>query len=396
MRTPPVPAVSVTTAPLIAILAGAQPVCPRVEDRDAHRLAGRHIGLETAALAEELYAVVGQRGADHAGGRHEGGGQRRRGITQRDGFELRHRCDSVTIASAGRSGSCWMRSAGAPLAISAAFVASTIVGPAADQDLPVAPAAVSASPPRAACRSGARAGRGAAARRDSRRPTADRCVYSDTGVTDSHGLVRRDLPQRPQVVQLARDSGRRRTGAPAGSRPQRVRSMISVRSGARPVLPATISTSPPSRSICMAPCGLDSRHRSPGLVSPTIAVLTMPPVTERMWNSMRAAAVGGDRRAQVAPPPRPLRHLDGDVLAGVVEQRPVELQPDHRDVAGRPDVLDHRAVAERRALLGVGGAAHHADDQVDRVAGRLGEPVVPLLDRDGCAAWCTSASCMLS
>ena len=58
--------------------------------------------------------------------------------------------------------------------------------------------------------------------------------------------------------------------------------MISVRNGARPVLPATISTSPPSRSICMLPCGLDSRHRSPVRVSPTIAVLTMPPVTDRM------------------------------------------------------------------------------------------------------------------
>ena len=40
--------------------------------------------------------------------------------------------------------------------------------------------------------------------------------------------------------------------------------MISARSGASPVLPATISTSPASRSICMPPCGFDSRHRSPG------------------------------------------------------------------------------------------------------------------------------------
>src|SRR3954469_14764317 len=39
------------------------------------------------------------------------------------------------------------------------------------------------------------------------------------------------------------------------------------------------------------------------------------------------AAVGRDRRAQVAPPPRPLRDLDRDVLAGVVVQRLIELQP---------------------------------------------------------------------
>ena len=53
------------------------------------------------------------------------------------------------------------------------------------------------------------------------------------------------------------------------------------RSGASPVLPATISTSPPSRSTCRPPCGLDSRHRSPGWVSLTMAVLTSPPDTAR-------------------------------------------------------------------------------------------------------------------
>ena len=73
------------------------------------------------------------------------------------------------------------------------------------------------------------------------------------------------------------------------------------RSGARPVPPATIRTSPPSRSTCIAPCGLDSRHRSPGFVSPTIAVLTMPPATERTWNSMaplRSAGIDGLRHLQ--------------------------------------------------------------------------------------------------
>ena len=59
------------------------------------------------------------------------------------------------------------------------------------------------------------------------------------------------------------------------------------------VLPATINTSPPSRSTCRPPCGYDSRHRSPGLVSPTMAVLTMPPVTDRMWNSTPPAGSVG-------------------------------------------------------------------------------------------------------
>ena len=66
---------------------------------------------------------------------------------------------------------------------------------------------------------------------------------------------------------------------------------------------------------------------------------------------------------------------------GEVEQRLVQLQPDHRDVAGRPDVLDDRAVAERRALLGVGGAAHHPDEQVERVARGVVELVVPVFDQ---------------
>ena len=94
-----------------------------------------------------------------------------------------------------------------------------------------------------------------------------------------------------------------------------------------------------------------------------------------------SAAVGGDGRTQVAPAPRPLRHLNGDVLTGVVVQRAVQLQPDHRDVSAGADVFDHRAVAVGRALLGVSGASHHPDEQRDRVVGRLREPVIPLFDQ---------------
>ena len=68
---------------------------------------------------------------------------------------------------------------------------------------------------------------------------------------------------------------------------------MSARSGASPVLPATISTSPPSRSICMPPCGFDSRQRSPGWVSVTTVGLTIPPATERTWNSMPPSGSGG-------------------------------------------------------------------------------------------------------
>ena len=52
---------------------GRQPVRPRVQQRDAHRLALRHVGGEAAALAEQLLAPMAQRAADHAGGRHERG-----------------------------------------------------------------------------------------------------------------------------------------------------------------------------------------------------------------------------------------------------------------------------------------------------------------------------------
>ena len=51
------------------------------------------------------------------------------------------------------------------------------------------PSCRTSSPPRATCRSGVHAGRGAAAHRDSRRPTADRWSTPTPAITDSHGLV---------------------------------------------------------------------------------------------------------------------------------------------------------------------------------------------------------------
>jgi hypothetical protein len=84
-----------------------------------------------------------------------------------------------------------------------------------------------------------------------------------------------------------------------------------------------------------------------------------------------AAGIGRDRGRQVPPAARALRDVDIDVLAGVIVHRAVELQPDHRNVAGDPHVLDDRAVPPGGPLLGVGGAAHHPDDQVERLVGRL-------------------------
>ena len=55
----------------------------------------------------------------------------------------------------------------------------------------------------------------------------------------------------------------------------------------------------------------------------------------------------------------------------------VELQSHHRDIPGDAQMLDDGAVDVRRGLLGIGGAAHDADDQVDGVRGGLGDPRVP-------------------
>jgi len=88
--------------------------------------------------------------------------------------------------------------------------------------------------------------------------------------------------------------------------------MISARSGARPVLPATISTSAPSRSTC-SPRADWTAATVAGLrfvddgVRPSAGddadVNSIPPSDQPGW------------RAQIAPPARALRNVDVDVLA---------------------------------------------------------------------------------
>ena len=57
----------------------------------------------------------------------------------------------------------------------------------------------------------------------------------------------------------------------------------------------------------------------------------------------------------------------------------VQLQPNHGQIAGYPQVFDHGAVPPRRPLLGVGGAAHHPGDQIQRLLGGGVDGVGPVL-----------------
>ena len=59
--------------PVDAVFVGREPVGPRVQQRDAHRGAAAGVAVHAQAAAEELLAAVAQRGADHPGGRDEGG-----------------------------------------------------------------------------------------------------------------------------------------------------------------------------------------------------------------------------------------------------------------------------------------------------------------------------------
>ena len=69
---------------------GAEPVRPRVQDRNTHRFAGGQIGAKAASLTQQLYAAVGQRGADHARRRNEGRCQGGRRVFENDGGQLGH------------------------------------------------------------------------------------------------------------------------------------------------------------------------------------------------------------------------------------------------------------------------------------------------------------------
>ncbi len=79
--------------------------------------------------------------------------------------------------------------------------------------------------------------------------------------------------------------------------------------------------------------------------------------------------VGRNGWAEKSPSVRALRNVDVDVLARVIVHRAVETQPNHREIARRPNVLDDRAIPPGGSLVGVGGAAHHPGDQVERLIG---------------------------
>jgi hypothetical protein len=59
-------------APADPVLERGEPVRPRVQQRDAHRVAVVLVLGKPALLGEQLVAAVAQRAADHAGARDEG------------------------------------------------------------------------------------------------------------------------------------------------------------------------------------------------------------------------------------------------------------------------------------------------------------------------------------
>src|SRR3954471_17320413 len=70
--------------PAERVLEAAEPVGPRGQQRDAQGRAALRVGLEPLALAEQLLAVVAQRGHDHAELRRHGRRQRARRELMRD------------------------------------------------------------------------------------------------------------------------------------------------------------------------------------------------------------------------------------------------------------------------------------------------------------------------
>ena len=82
----------------LAVGVVGEPVRPRVQQRDAHRLAALDVGLEPVAQPEQLLAVAGQRRAHHRRGRLEA-------RDQRAGAQLTHACTPAP-AGPGRRGRC--------------------------------------------------------------------------------------------------------------------------------------------------------------------------------------------------------------------------------------------------------------------------------------------------
>ena len=240
-----------------------------------------------------------------------------------------------------------MRSGGAPLAISASFVAVTMLGSATDQDLPVAPVSVlghhlgqlaglahvkAAGWLHVGVVGGPRRILAELRHRGHREPGVARC----------------DLPQRAQVIQFA--------GIP------RAEEQVHPRVHAPPG--EVHDERPQWRQPGAA---RDHQHVAaiPVDLHAAVRIRQPPPVARlgfgddrRADHSARdradveldgTAGVGWHGRAEVAPSPGPLRHLHGHVLACEVGQRLVELQPDHRDVAGHP--VDARRRCRRRTAV---------------------------------------------
>ena len=112
------------------------------------------------------------------------------------------------------------------------------------------------------------------------------------------------------------------------------------RSGASPVLPATISTSPP---VAVDLHGPVRAGQAPSVTGARLGDHRVADHAAEHAADVKldeALRVGRHGRRQVAPASGPLRYLDVDVLAGVVRHRPVEVQAHDREVARDAVVLE--------------------------------------------------------
>ena len=69
------------------VFAVGEPVCPRVQERDPHRLASRRILGDALVLRDQVHGAPRQARAEHAGAGHELGAQLRARVGDRDGLE---------------------------------------------------------------------------------------------------------------------------------------------------------------------------------------------------------------------------------------------------------------------------------------------------------------------